>query len=388
MATKRDYYEVLGVQKSAGADELKRAYRKLAGANHPDRNPGDKAAEDRFKEAAEAFEVLSDPEKRARYDRFGHQAFQGGGGPQFQDLGDVFEQFGDLFGDLFGGGGGGGARRRGHGRRVQQGDHLRMSLDLELKDAVLGCKRTVTLERAEYCETCDGSGARPGSKSESCDYCQGRGQVVQSQGFFRVQTTCPSCRGSGKIIRDKCGQCSGSGRQHKRVDLEVKVPAGVDSGMQLCIRGEGEPGPDGGPRGDLYLDLRITKHPFFDREGTHLICRVPITYAQAALGADFEIPLIEGKHKLEIPAGTQPGDVLRVRGQGLPEPQGARRGDLLVQVQVEVPKRMNKKQEELIRELAALDQQHQVKTHHKSFIEKIWDFFGTTEPAEEQTPGK
>jgi molecular chaperone DnaJ len=384
MATKRDYYEVLGVAKGASQDELKKAYRKLAATNHPDRNPGDKAAEDRFKEAAEAFEVLGDAEKRERYDRHGHAAFQGGGGPQFQDVGDIFEQFGGLFGDLFGGGGGRGSR----GQRTRRGDSLRMELDIDLKDAAFGCRKTVTVDRAELCDTCDGSGAKPGTQPQACNYCQGRGQVVQSQGFFRVQTTCPACRGAGKIVRDKCGGCGGSGRKEKTVTLEVQVPAGVDNGMQLCLRGEGEPGPDGGPRGDLYCDIRVAKHPFFERDGTNLICEVPVTFAQAVLGAVFEIPLLQGKHTLEVDAGTQPGDVIRVRGEGLPEPRGTRRGDLLVRVQVEVPRKLTKKQEELVRELAALDQQHSVKTHHKSFFEKLWDFLGPKDDEGSGASGK
>jgi molecular chaperone DnaJ len=373
MATKRDYYEVLGVARGSSPDELKKAYRKLAAANHPDRNPGDKAAEERFKEAAEAYEVLSDADKRTRYDQFGHAGFEGGGGgPQFQDLGGLF---GDLLGEMFGGGGGRGSR----GPKVRRGDSLRMELDIELKDAAFGCRKTVTVDRAELCDKCDGTGAKPGTQPQACGYCQGRGQVVQSQGFFRVQTTCPACRGAGKIVRDKCGGCSGSGRQEKSVTLDVQVPAGVDNGMQLCLRGEGEPGPDGGPRGDLYCDLRIAKHPFFERDGTNLLCEVPVTYAQAVLGAVFEIPLLDGKHTLEVDAGTQPGDLIRVRGQGFPEPRGSRRGDLLVRVQVEVPRKLTKKQEELVRELAALDEQHAVKTHHKSFFEKLWGFLGAKE---------
>jgi molecular chaperone DnaJ len=373
MATKRDYYEVLGVARGSSPDELKKAYRKLAAANHPDRNPGDKAAEERFKEAAEAYEVLSDADKRTRYDQFGHAGFEGGGGgPQFQDLGGLF---GDLLGEMFGGGGGRGSR----GPKVRRGDSLRMELDIELKDAAFGCRKTVTVDRAELCDKCDGTGAKPGTQPQACGYCQGRGQVVQSQGFFRVQTTCPACRGAGKIVRDKCGGCSGSGRQEKSVTLDVQVPAGVDNGMQLCLRGEGEPGPDGGPRGDLYCDLQIAKHPFFERDGTNLLCEVPVTYAQAVLGAVFEIPLLDGKHTLEVDAGTQPGDLIRVRGQGFPEPRGSRRGDLLVRVQVEVPRKLTKKQEELVRELAALDEQHAVKTHHKSFFEKLWGFLGAKE---------
>lgn len=272
MAQKRDYYEILGVEKTATVEVIKRSYKKLAGKYHPDRNPGDDEAVERFKEAAEAFGVLSDPDKRQRYDRFGHAGVNGQAGG-FHDVNDIFDAFGDLFGDfgMFGGG------RRARGRGVRRGANLRSSITIELAEAAEGCTRTIELDRHELCDTCDGSGAKPGTTPEACHYCGGAGQVVQTQGFFRLQTTCPACGGAGQVIRDKCPQCSGSGRQAKGVKLEVKIPPGVDNGMQLCLRGEGEPGPGGGPRGDLYVDLRVRNHPLFDREGRNLICQVPVT---------------------------------------------------------------------------------------------------------------
>ena len=380
MAAKRDFYEVLGVARDAAPEDVKRAYRKQAAAHHPDRNPGDAEAVERFKEAAEAFDVLGDPEKRALYDRYGHDAIRGrNGAGGFNDVNDIFSAFGEMFEGLFGGGGG---RRS----RAQRGENLRWRLDLDLRDAALGCKRQIEIQRAELCVTCGGSGARPGTTPEACNYCGGRGQIVQSQGFFRVQTTCPACRGAGSVVRDKCSTCSGTGREVQTVRLDVTVPAGVDNGMQLCLRGEGNPGIEGGPRGDLYCEITVAEHSVFKRQGAHLHCRVPITFTQAALGAEFEIPLIQGRHKLEIAAGTQPGEVVRVRGQGLPDPHTGRKGDLLIKIQVEVPRKMKKRQEELVRQLAEVEHTN-VSAHRKSFFEKIKDLFSnseeTAEPAEE-----
>jgi molecular chaperone DnaJ len=377
MATQRDYYEILGVAKTAAPDEIKKAYRKAAAANHPDRNPGDVAAVERFKEAAEAFDVLGDTEKRGLYDRYGHEAFvRSGGGRQagFNDVNDIFGAFGDLFEGFFGG-----AAGRGGGRRASRGDSLRCAIEIDLKEAAFGCTRTVEIERKELCATCDGSGARPGSSPEKCSYCSGRGQVVQAQGFFRVQTTCPACRGAGEVIRDKCAQCSGTGRQHKLVRLEVKVPPGVDNGMQLCLRGEGEPGDRGGPRGDLYCDIQVAEHPLFKRHGHDLVCTVPLSYAQGALGTQLEVPLLDGRHQLEIPAGTQPGEVIRLRGKGMPDPHSRRKGDLLVQIQIEVPKKLTPRQEELLRELAELEEKN-VSAHQKSFLERLKTYFAADEP--------
>ena len=385
MASKRDYYEVLGVSKNASADEIKRAYRKLAAANHPDRNPGDEEAVERFKEASEAYDVLSNPEKRQLYDQFGHQAFsRGGGGPTagFQDLEDIFGAFGGMFGDLFGG-----QFRTSNARggsRGAQGASLRVSVQLELKEAALGCSRVVEVSRSELCETCQGSGAKPGSRPVKCDYCGGRGQVLQQQAFFRIQTTCPACRGAGDVVRDRCTDCGGSGRDTKKVRLEVRVPAGVDDGMRLCLRGEGEPGDRGGPRGDLYCELRVKEHPLFERQGADLHCKVPVSFTQAALGTSFEIPLLEGNYVLEIPAGTQPGEVLRIRGQGVHDLETKRKGDLQVEVQVEIPRKLTARQEELIREMAELERKN-VSPHQKSFFEKIKDLFVATDETKSET---
>ncbi|HUG92195.1 MAG TPA: molecular chaperone DnaJ [Planctomycetaceae bacterium] len=375
-AAKRDCYEVLGVSRGASPDEIKKAYKKLALANHPDRNPGDDDAVVRFKEASEAFGILHDADKRARYDRYGWQGVSGpGGGAGFRDLGDIFEAFGDIF-EGFGFFGGRSPRRGGSGRR---GASLRTALSIDLIEAARGCTKEITLDRHETCGTCSGTGARPGSQPEACDYCGGYGQVVQSQGIFRIQTTCPACRGAGTIIRDKCGDCRGTGQTVERSTLQVAVPAGVDSGMQLRLHGEGDPGSGGGRRGDLYVDIQVREHPLFRREGIHLTCQVPITFSQAALGATLEVPVLDGRHELTIPPGTQPGEIFRLRGRGMPDPHGRQTGDLFVQVQVEVPKKVAGRQEELIRELAEIEHAD-VSPHRKSFFEKLKEYFAPQEP--------
>lgn len=369
MAQKRDYYEVLSVERTASAEVIKRSYKKLAAKYHPDRNPGDDEAVERFKEAAEAFDVLSNPQKRERYDRFGHAGVNGAGAG-FQDVGDIFDAFGDLFGDfgLFGG------ARRGRSRGGRRGPNLRTSLTIDLLEAAEGCERSLEIERHELCRTCDGSGAKPGSTPDSCQYCGGAGQVVQSQGFFRLQTTCPACQGAGQIIREKCPGCLGSGRETKGVKLSVKIPPGVDNGMQLCLRGEGEPGDGGGPRGDLYVDIHVRKHPLFDREGAHLICQMPIRYTQLCLGAEIEIPLLRGRDTLKIPAGTQPDEAFRISGKGMPDPHGGAHGDLFIHLHLEVPTKLEERQEELLRELAEHEKTN-VSAHQKSFFDKLRDYF-------------
>ena len=379
MATKRCYYEVLGVEKTASDDEIKRAYRKLAGKHHPDRNPGDEAAVVLFKEAAEAFEILSSTEKRSRYDRFGHAGVQGaaGGGAGFNDVGDIMDAFGEMFGDLFGGGG----RRGQGGTRAKRGNHLQTALTIELLDAAVGCTRDIEIDKHVSCVTCSGTGAKPGTKPQKCDYCGGHGQVVQSQGFFRVQTTCPGCRGQGQVVRDKCPDCRGTRFVTRSSKINVKVPAGVDNGMQLCLRGEGEDGENGGPAGDLYVEIRVKPHTLFERDGKNLTCAVPITFAQAALGTELDIPILTGKHHITVGAGTQPGEIVRLRGQGMPDPHGGSRGDLHVQFHVEVPKKLSKKQEELLRQLAELDDK-QVSAHRKSFFDSVKEFFGASEASE------
>ena len=374
MPSPRDYYESLGVEKSASADEIKKAYKKLALKYHPDRNPGDQVAVENFKEAAAAYDVLSDTDKRARYDRFGHAGVNGpgggGAGPQFPDLGDIFEHFGDLF-EGFGLGGG---RKKSRSGGAQRGSDLKTSVTIDLKQAATGIEREVEVPRKKSCVKCSGSGSEPGHKPERCDYCGGQGQVIQSQGFFRVQTACPACRGQGTIIRHKCNSCFGSGREDEQVSLNVKIPAGIDNGMQLCLRGEGEAGPNGGPRGDLYVDVHVRPHSVFKREGVHLLCQVPISYTQAALGSKIEIPLLEGKTDVELSAGTQPGEVIRLRGKGMPDPRGGRTGDLHIEVQLVVPKKLAPDHEALLRQLAAMEQAH-VMPHQTSWFDKVKALF-------------
>lgn len=370
MPSQRDYYECLGVEKSAAADEIKKAYKKLALKYHPDRNPGDEEAVEKFKEASAAYDVLSDADKRARYDRFGHAGVNGGGGgPQFHDLGDIFEHFGDIF-EGFGLGGG---RRRSRGG-AQRGSDLRTSVTIDLKQAATGIEREVDVPRKKTCEKCSGSGSEPGHQPERCDYCGGQGQVIQSQGFFRLQTDCPACRGRGTIIRHKCNGCFGSGRVDEKVTLNVKVPAGIDNGMQLCLRGEGESGASGGPRGDLYVDVHVRPHSVFKREGVHLLCQVPVSYTQAALGSKIEIPLLEGKTNVELSPGTQPGEVIRLRGKGMPDPRGGRTGDLHLEIQLVVPKKLDAEHEAVLRQLATLEQAN-VMPHQKSWFDKVKALF-------------
>lgn len=372
MASKRDYYEILGVSKDAPDDEIKKAYRKQALANHPDRNPGDKTAESRFKECAEAFEVLSDSQKRAIYDQYGHQGLsgRGGGGAQFNDLGDIFEQFGEMFG--FGGG------RNRNPNRARKGGDIQIEASITLLEAARGVTKTVEFERHILCNTCHGSGARAGSSAETCTYCGGRGQVVQSQGFFRVETTCPGCRGAGKVVRDKCTKCRGVGYEAIVVKEEIEIRAGIDNGMSMKVTGGGEAGANGGPNGDLYCEVKVKAHPLFVRDKMDLRCEVPITYSQAALGAEIEIPILEGKHSLTVPAGTQPGDVFRLDGFGMPHPQRRGRGDLLVQVTIDVPRKLNAEQQKLIRELAELEHAN-VSPQRKSFFDKLKTFFAGDE---------
>jgi molecular chaperone DnaJ len=375
MASKRDYYEVLGVARDATVKQITEAYRKLALANHPDRNPGDAQAETRFKEAAEAFEVLGDEEKRHRYDRYGHQGLSGTGFHEFTDVNDIFDAFGDifgggLFGDLFGG-----RRRRGPAR----GNDLRCDLEIDLFDAARGATHNLEFQRHEFCGDCGGSGAKSGTKPETCRYCGGRGQVIQSQGFFRVQSTCPSCQGAGSKITQPCGKCRGTGRVAATRRIDVRIPPGVDTGMRLCLRGEGEVGQPGGPRGDLYCYVHVADHPLFERQGSTILCRVPITFPQAALGGEIEVPTLDGREHLTIAAGTQTGERIRLRGKGMPNPRGGGRGDQFVEVFVETPHELTKRQEELLRELAELDQQN-VSPHRKTFFEKLREYFVPESP--------
>jgi len=370
MAAKRDYYAVLGVDRSASDRQIAEAYRSLAMKYHPDRNPGDEDAVARFKEAAEAFEVLSNSQKRVRYDRYGHAGLEGpgGGAPHFRDIGDIFEAFGDifgdgLFGDLFGG-------SRGGGRRVRRGADTRCQVTLELVEAARGATKTVRFQRHERCAVCDGTGAKPGSRPEPCRYCGGQGRVVQSSGFFSVQTACPSCRGAGTVAKEPCTSCRGEGYVLKDIVREVKIPAGVDDQSRLRLPGEGEPSLDGGPPGDCYCFISISPHPLFEREGQHLICHVPISYSQAVLGATIEVPSLGGPQNVTISPGTQSGEVFKLRGRGMPNPRQRGRGDLLVQVHIDVPKKLAAQHERILRELAELERTH-VSPKRKSFFKKL-----------------
>ncbi|MFO0865765.1 MAG: molecular chaperone DnaJ [Gemmataceae bacterium] len=373
MTEKRDYYEVLGVAKSVGDEELKKAYRTLAMKFHPDRNVGDEEAAVKFKEAAEAYAVLSDGEKRQVYDRYGHAGLNGAGGFGGFNSDDLAEGLGGIFEQLFGGGGGR-QRRRG----PQAGDDLGLRMEIELTEAYRGIRRTITVPRQEVCNECSGSGCRKGSKPSTCKTCNGQGVQVMSQGFFRVQQTCRSCGGKGKIIADPCVQCRGEGKVKVRRNLDIQVPAGAFSGFRFKIPGEGEAGDPGAPRGDLIIEVQVAEHNLFRREGDHLICQVPITFSQAALGGDVEIPTMDGKHIHRLDAGAQGNDVVRIAAKGMPSLRTGRRGDLLVVLQVETPKTLTKRQEELFRELAEIDAKH-VSPHRKSFFEKIRDFFAGSE---------
>lgn len=379
MATKRCYYEVLGVVRTASDKEIAGAYRKLAIKYHPDSNPDDEQATERFKEAAEAYEILSDAQKRSRYDQYGHAGIEAmGGGGHFHDVEDVFEAFGGIFQDLFGGG------RRSRGQR--RGADLRCDVTLELEEAAKGVTKTVEFNRSKRCDDCQGTGNKAGAKREMCRRCGGHGQVVQSAGILRVQTTCPTCRGAGTVITDPCDKCRGAGYVAGRVSLKVVIPAGIDDGTAVRLMNEGEPSPDGGPPGILYCVVAVKAHKLFSRDGKNLILQLPMTYSQAALGATIEVPTLVGRGELTLPAGTQSGDVFTMRGQGMPDPHGGRVGDLLVQTYIETPKKLTKRQAELLRELAEIEQVD-VTPHRKTFLEKIRDYFapeGTAETKQEK----
>lgn len=370
--TQRDFYEVLGVERTASKALIAESYRKLAIRFHPDKNPGNEEAADRFKEAARAFEVLSDDTLRARYDRYGHAGLQGGPVHDFNDIGDIFEAFGDMFGGgLFGGG------RRSN--RPRKGRDVFSSVPMSLVEAARGATKTVVFTRHEACAECDGSGAKKGTKPVPCDYCGGHGQVIQQAGVFRLQTTCPACQGAGRVIRDKCRACGGDGLTEEQVERRVTIPAGVDNDVRVRLAGEGEPGGNGGPPGDCYCMIEIEEHPFLKRDGRDLHCEVPITFSQAALGATVDVPTLDGPKPLEIKRGTQAGEVVRVRGLGMPEVRGRGVGDLHVHVHVEVPKTLSPKAEKLLRDLAT-EENAAVSPRRSSFFTQLAEYFQPREP--------
>jgi len=367
---KRDYYEVLGVARGATDQEIKSAYRKLALQFHPDRNPNNPDAEEKFKQASEAYGVLADGEKRAVYDRYGHAGLGGGGGAQGFDANDLGDIFGDFFGlgEIFGGG----TRKR---SRTQRGADLREDINLEFEEAVFGAETKVTVRRHESCEECRGSGAAAGKAPVTCRSCAGRGQVRYQQGFFSIARTCPTCQGTGSVITDPCSKCKGEGRVLRQRTVDAKVPAGVEDGTRIRFSGFGEGGLHGGPPGDLYVVLHVKEHPFFEREGNNLHCVIPISFTQAALGAEISVPTLEGEHVLKVPDGTQSGTTLRIRGKGVPVLNGHGKGDLFVEARVQTPGKLNKRQRELLQELEGLTQVEN-RPQRRTLMGKVKDIFG------------
>ncbi|NOY68964.1 MAG: molecular chaperone DnaJ [Deltaproteobacteria bacterium] len=353
MSGKRDYYEILGISRDADENEMKARYRKVAMKYHPDRNPGDKAAEDHFKEAAEAYEILSNPEKRQIYDQYGHRGLEGMNGGfsgGFRNFDDIFSNFGDIFEDLFGSSG-----RRGSGSRAYRGSDLRYDLSIEFMEAAFGIETEIDIEKYQVCGTCNGTGARPGTEAKTCSHCRGTGQFVRTQGFFSVKTTCPHCRGEGKVIVDPCPECRGKTQVVVAKKVTLKIPAGVDNGSKLRLTGEGEPGTNGGPPGDLYVFLHVHPHDFFERQNNDVVCRIELSFIQAALGDEVTVPTLKGETTLKIPKGTQYGDTIRLRGQGIMSLRSNSPGDQIVLVDLKTPRHLNKRQEELLKEVAQLE---------------------------------
>jgi molecular chaperone DnaJ len=380
---KRDYYEVLGVERAASDEEIKKAYRKLAVKYHPDKNPGDKAAEEKFKELGEAYEALNDPQRRAAYDQYGHAAFDpraraGAGGFRGGGFHDPFE----IFREVFGGGGGGGSifdELFGGGERAdptgpQRGSDLRYDLEIDFEEAALGCEKEVTVTKLEACESCRGSGAEAGSSTKICSTCGGRGQVLSSRGIFSIAQTCPRCEGAGRVVEKPCRTCRGAGRREKASRITIRIPAGVDNAARLRSAGNGEGGVRGGPPGNLYVVLHVRPHEIFEREGDDLLCEMPISFVQAALGAELEVPTLAGTAHIRIPAGTQPGTLFRLKGKGVKNVQGHGQGDLHVRVNVEVPEHLNASQRAKLQEFGELCDAN-VNPRSRSFFEKAKQFF-------------
>ncbi len=372
----RDYYEILEITRDAALDDIKRAFRRAALKHHPDKNPGDKEAEARFKESLEAYEVLSEPEKRARYDRYGHEGLRGIATHDYSSLDDIFDAIGSvfgedsLFGSLFG------ARRgRGGGRRQFRGANLRCSIEIEFLEAVKGAEKSLEIKGAETCETCIGTGAKEGSRPITCATCSGSGEVVQVHGFFSMRTTCPACGGGGEVVREKCATCGGIGRVRKKREIKVNIPAGIRDGTRMRLAGEGEAGSDPRLRGDLYCDVFVKPHEFFERHEDDVLCEVPIAFSLAALGGDIEVPTIEDKLTVHVPRGTEDGHVFVFKGLGAPDLDTGKRGRQLVRVVVDVPKSLSKKQEELLREYAKTEKVA-VKPRKQGFFRRLKEYFG------------
>ncbi len=370
--TKNDYYEILEVSRDATAEQIKKAYRKKALKYHPDRNPDNKEAEEKFKEASEAYEVLSDQQKRSLYDRFGHDGLKNSGFSGFTGFEDIFSSFGDIFEDFFGfddmfGMGGGRRRRRSSARR---GADLRYDLTITLHEAAFGKEDHIEVQKHEKCTECSGTGATPGTEPTVCPLCRGAGRVAQQQGFFSIATTCPKCKGQGAIISSPCKQCRGAGVIEKEKTLKIKIPPGVETGMQLKLANEGEPGQNGGPPGNLYVFISVKEDKFFKRSGNDIVCQIPVSFSQAALGTDITVPTLKGEETLKVPHGIQSGDILPIKGAGIPYLNGSGSGNQLVQVLVKTPTKLTRQQKELFQQLAETEKKHEP---NKSFIKNIFN---------------